>query len=258
MKRRIACIVLIAMLCCSSALASSGGTCGDNLTWTLTNSGELIISGTGDMTDYFDGATPWGKDIRTIIISDGVTSVGCYAFNGCTRLTDVRIPTSMKYICEGAFFGCSSLKSIAVPNNMQLIGFVAFEGCSNITSVVIPISMKIIDRWAFSSCENLEDVNYLGTRQQWREINDYRDDNFGDAVIHYGYDPEPSMELPVSLTTIRSEAFTGIVPGTAVYIPPTVRSIADDAFDSSIIIVTSNGSYASNWANNHGYIVVEK
>ena len=105
-------ILLCAVLCLASVLAwgqsvISSGTCGaegDNLTWELTDDGTLTISGTGKMEDYsLLSYSPWGKDIQVAIIEEGVTSIGKYAFYGCTALTSVTIPGSVTSVGEYAF-----------------------------------------------------------------------------------------------------------------------------------------------------------
>ncbi|SDB52958.1 hypothetical protein SAMN02910263_02670, partial [Butyrivibrio sp. INlla16] len=82
-----------------TALAESdgslSGTCGEGLTWTLEN-GTLTISGTGKMTDYVGGNhAPWYNDrnnINKVVICDGVTSIGAWAFWQCESLTSISIP----------------------------------------------------------------------------------------------------------------------------------------------------------------------
>ena len=122
-----------------ASAATYDGTCGDNLTWILDDeTGVLTISGSGDMSDYkinkFLGTIyllthPWKSyksDIKTIVISDGVTSIGNYAFAKITSLETVIIPDSVVSIGIGAFIGCAALKSIAVPNESAVIGEYAF------------------------------------------------------------------------------------------------------------------------------------
>lgn len=98
----------------SSAADASSGTCGDNLTWTLDENGTLTISGEGGMNDYRswrDSKAPWnGNDVKNVVVENGVTSIGTYAFYYCYELTSVTIPDSVTSIGDYAFFNCYSLK----------------------------------------------------------------------------------------------------------------------------------------------------
>lgn len=75
-------------------LMVSNGTCGDGLTWTLDSSGMLIVSGTGDMSSWSSTIdVPWNRsDIKHVVVEEGITSIGQYAFYGCENLTEVIIP----------------------------------------------------------------------------------------------------------------------------------------------------------------------
>ncbi len=88
------------------------GSCGDKCKWKFDDeTGLLIISGTGKMEDFSSGA-PWYKSklyIKEIIIENGITSIGDYAFYGCSSLTDVKIPNSIMSIGMRAFYGCEIL-----------------------------------------------------------------------------------------------------------------------------------------------------
>ena len=89
------------------------GSCGDNVKYSLdTSTGELVISGTGDMTDYsLYIYAPWhsnSSSIKTVTISSGVTSIGNDAFSDCTSLTSVTIPNSVISIDCEAFEDCTS------------------------------------------------------------------------------------------------------------------------------------------------------
>ena len=93
--------------------SEESGDCGNNVTWKLTaipNNYILTISGTGDMGDM-DSNPLWENyksDITTVVIGDGVTSIGDYAFYDCTSLTTVSIPASVTSIGDYAFYNCTS------------------------------------------------------------------------------------------------------------------------------------------------------
>jgi len=128
------------------------GTCGENLTWTLSNDGTLVISGTGNMTmiRFFDDTTwyRYRENIKKVIIEDGVTSVGDDAFYECTNLASVNIPDSITIIGSSAFSDCTSLTSVNIPDSVTIIKDYAFQHTS-LTSVTIPRSVEEIGRDAF-------------------------------------------------------------------------------------------------------------
>ena len=116
------------------------GTCGDNLTWTYTESTKtLTIEGTGKMYDYSMEA-PWNThstSIQTIEIGDGVTSIGQGAFVLCYSMTSVSIPNSVTKIGEGAFTACGALTSITIPANVSAIDGEAFLGCIYLADIKV-------------------------------------------------------------------------------------------------------------------------
>ena len=110
------------------ASAAESGECGDNLTWTL-DGGTLTISGTGDMTDYNIDLATWydyKNSIKSVIIENGVTSIGDWAFSDCVSLTSVTIPDSVTSIGGGAFNWCENLTSVTIPDSVMSIGDEAF------------------------------------------------------------------------------------------------------------------------------------
>ena len=140
------------------------GKCGENVTYSLdTSTGELVISGTGDMTDYsLYIYAPWhsnSSSIKTVTISSGVTSIGNDAFSDCTSLTSVTIPNSVTSIGDYAFSECSSLTSVTIPDNVTSIGENAFYDCNNLTSVTIPNSVTSIGESAFDGTAYYNDIS---------------------------------------------------------------------------------------------------
>ena len=110
-------------------VGATSGTTGD-CTWTL-NNGALTISGNGAMVNYssqyfndtYITTAPWGAYIKTVIIEDGVTSIGSDAFCGYKNLTSVTIPDSVTSIGSSAFDGCTGLTSVIIPDSVTSIGF---------------------------------------------------------------------------------------------------------------------------------------
>ena len=143
-------------------IGRANGTCGENLTWAV-DEDALIISGTGEMENFSDNPAPWYEHhgiIEKVIIADGVTTIGDWAFKGHRGLTDVTIGNSVKTIGDWAFFGCESLTEIKIPNSVKRIGDEAFGYCGNLTSLTIGKSVAYIGDEAFSGCGNLTEIHY--------------------------------------------------------------------------------------------------
>ena len=111
--------------------------------------------------DYEYNRAPWYVVrvlINTVVIKDGVTSIGDFAFYDCSDLTSVTIPNSVTSIGEHAFDGCSGLTSVTIPNSVTSIGNGAFSGCSGLTSITIPNSVTNIGKSAFLGCTGLTSI----------------------------------------------------------------------------------------------------
>ena len=96
---------------------------------------------------YYDGYCHTSNDI-----------IGEHAFSGCSSLTSVNIPSSVKWIGSYAFYGCSSLTNINIPSSVTEIREYAFDGCSSLISVKIPSSVTSIGGSAFSGCSGLRSI----------------------------------------------------------------------------------------------------
>ena len=111
----LATLLPVGLIDTAEAAATHSGTCGENVTWTLTNDGTLTISGIGEMADYYIFSVPWydtRSQVKTVIIKNGVTSIGNCAFADCSSLTSATIPDSVTSIGNWAFYGCSSLTDV--------------------------------------------------------------------------------------------------------------------------------------------------
>ena len=153
-------LLLITLLVSLSAYAEKSGICGDNLEWKLTDEGVLTITGTGEMQDWNDYSSPWyeNESVKQVIIGDGVTTIGDWAFSYCRALTSITIPNSVTTIGDNAFESCSSLTSITIPNSVTTIGDYAFSYCRALTSVIISNSVTTIGERTFANCYSLTSV----------------------------------------------------------------------------------------------------
>ena len=135
-------------------LTSSSGSCGSNVTYNFdSNLGALTIKGSGNMSNYSSATLSpfYGcQNIKSISISEGVTSIGDLAFSGCNGVTRVYFPQGVKSIGDYAFNSCSGLATVSIPEGVTSIGQGAFSGCSGLTTVRIPKSVTSIGTYAFT------------------------------------------------------------------------------------------------------------
>ncbi len=169
MKNRWIFTAILAIAICFSLLPAPAqaaavmktGTCGDqgdNLTWTLDDTGLLTISGTGEMAEYDRGDARWfpyREQINAVVIEDGVTSITEQAFSGCTYIKSVSIADSVTAIGHYAFYNCSSLESIEIPDSVTDLGSHVFYGCSSMTSANIPNAIINLWEFTFYGCSSL-------------------------------------------------------------------------------------------------------
>ena len=196
------------------------GVCGENVHWNLnTDTGVLEIIGSGDMVDFADeNQVPWhdyASSIFTLLLSDGITHIGDYAFCKCTGLKQPTIPTSVTSIGNHSFESCTKLDPV-VPNSVTTIGKCAFKGCA-LTSFVIPSSVKVISigMFANSSITSISIPSGVTTIA---------------ASAFSGCKLLEQITLPSGVTTIGAYAFYGCESLARVIIPTGVRSIDEGTF----------------------------
>jgi len=143
--------------------AEIDGTCGENVTWSLSDDGVLTISGTGPMDD-----NPWYDDrasISSVIIENGVTTIGDAAFYYCENLTNLKIPDSVTDIGWSAFSDCHSLTSVEIGDSVTFIGDEAFYFCRSLSGVIFFGDAPEIEDNAF--CSVTAKAYYPASNKTW-------------------------------------------------------------------------------------------
>ena len=121
--------------------------------------------------DFSFGNTLSGNQVlRSVIIPEGITSIGVGAFAVCESLSSITIPDSVTSIGVVAFNYCTSLSSITIPDSVTSIGVAAFVSCESLSSITIGSGVTSIEPVAFSNCTNLSSITYNGTQAQWVAI----------------------------------------------------------------------------------------
>ena len=252
----LAIMMMFSIIPITASAATYSGTCGDNATWTYdTSTGILTISGTGNM---YDNNAPWSKyqnNIKEIVISDGVTSIGRAAFYGLTKMTSITIPESVTSIGKLAFYCCSALTSITVdannnvysndefgvlfnkdkttliqypigntatnyiiPDSVTTVGGYAFYDCSSLADITLPDSLTIIEEWAFGNVKNITNVVFPDSIHMVGNFAFYCCSKLKD--VHFGS----------GLEKIGKGAFQNCTSITEITIPKSVTSVGNYVF----------------------------
>ena len=216
---------------CGTAYAVTGN-CGENLTWSLDWFGKLTISGTGAMDDYTvswsdSNPSPWytdySHDITSVVVEEGVTSVGSYAFYQCSNLASVTLADSVTALGTAAFNNCGMLTSIDLPDGITEIPGYCFNYCK-LTEIGWPSGLTTIGQNAFQGCA------------------------FGDLV------------LPEGITTIGQNAFSGCSNLARLTLPASLTTLDAYAFygmySTKEFVFTGDAPSIGNYCFNYLYVTV--
>ena len=238
------------------AVAVSGawadGDLGNGVTWSLSGTTLTIGysgSGSGKMKSYdeFDGTwaeiiVPWkdyASTIKSIVVEEGVTSIGTSAFYKFTDLTSVTLPASLTTINEGAFKLCSSLKEFTVPAGVKKIRGATFTDCGNLTEVtLLATDFQEICYQAFKDCSSLTTINiYAETPFEVSNNNTFG----GTDALEHIYVPAGSVDA------YKNNQYWSDLKGYIAAMPVTGNKLT--VYDSNAISNSSIPFYGSNMNN---------
>ncbi len=158
-------LLLFAFLCSMpNVWADESGTVGD-IQWSYVEATKtLTLNGEGEVPDLwnyisFRDALNDRSKIQNVVILEGITSIGDYAFYGMSQLSSVIIPDGIEEIGNSAFRNCTSLTSIVIPNSVDKINTSVFENCTSLVSITLSKYLTFLDSYAFKGCSNLTTIS---------------------------------------------------------------------------------------------------
>ena len=241
MKKRLLSILLVLLMALTllplGALAEGDNKCGEYLTWKF-KGGTLWIDGTGEMYDYSeDYLAPWNEhclEITNVTISDGVTSIGSYAFCYCS-VKSITLPFGLKHIGSSAFFNCPNIQQIKIPDSVEYIDPYAFSLCKGLHTVQLPASLTLISEELFAECDNLRNLSIPDT------VTEIGANAFSKCT-------EFSLTgLPDGIKSIGAAAFEDCGRIEELVLPETLEHIGEAAFGGTIIDKASFEGTPEKW-----------
>jgi len=231
------------------------GSAGEGISWHLDEAtGVLTISGSGEMSNFSNNQAPWYQNrtlITSVVIADGITSIGNYAFQSCSNMTSLSIPSSVTYIGSSGVSGCKKLTSLTIPSSVTYIGNSAFSSCV-FPSLTLPSGVEIIKDWAFSGCTftsisipstvtsigslvfyqcyNLTSITVDKNNKKYKSEGGVLFNYEGTTLMLYPSKLTGGYTIPDGVVTISERAFNECGELTSVFIPSSVTSIGQCAF----------------------------
>lgn len=264
------------------------GKCGENVFWQIDYDGNLIIDGTGPMSNWNNESdVPWHnlrnfinnvsfygqvttignyafkncKNITNITVPESVTSIGVYSFGICNQLTDISLHDNITSVGNYAFAYCPLLTNITIPDSVTDFGIGVFCGCQTLTNVSLPKNLTAIGRDTFNGCSKLEtilipnSVTDIG-RGAFRECTMLKDIKLPDNItdIEYGAfwncKELEKIKLPNKLINIDGYAFVYCTALKELTLSTNIKNIGEYAFYTCTALKDINYyGDETNWEN---------
>ena len=267
-----------------SAGVKISGSSGD-LTYSVMEDGSFIISGSGELSDSFcqdcgsvysdykikkivvqNGVTRIGKyafsdllSLESVSLPDSVTEIASYAFSSCSSLTNVSMPSKLTKIGEKCFYACSSLKQIDLPDSLETIEVNAFEDCTALLRIDIPGKVQTIPDRTFEGCKSLEEVTIPNSvkwmfHHAFHDCDSLKEVTIPGSIIHLddAFSECDSLEKVVLCDGVKylgERGFYGCRALKAIWIPKSMVEIKKDCFNYSGLSDVYYDGTRDQWGN---------
>ena len=226
------------------------------------------------------------KNLKKVVLLDGLESIGARAFEHCTSLSEVKLPNTLKKVDIDAFYSANITGELVIPDSVETIENSSFSGCHNISKVVIGSNLKTISGISsidyynsFRTCSNLKEFevksgnNYFSSKDgilynkdktklilapSACEVNDLYIPNsvkeIGDYSFYGSTNVKGKIYLPEGLISIGSQSFSECGISGEVNIPSSVTSIKNSFFNAEYITKINVGSNNLNYSSQDGIL----
>ena len=258
---------------------TASGKLSNGMEWVLDgDTGTLTVAGKGAIPDYSstNNPAPWYQykdSVKSIVISEGITTVGKRAFYWCVNCTSLTLPSTLTTIKEYAFNNLRALEYVTLPDGLKTMEFCAFSECVALKEIVIPDSVTTCGTSVFSNCygllkavigsglKEIPDSMFFGDRSLWKVtfpegLTYIGSTAFGDCGITY-------LTLPKTLTGMGTSAFAGCYKLVSITVEegnPVYKSVNGVLFsaDGKKLLAYPAYSYNTSYTVPYGTVTIER
>lgn len=166
-------ILTVSFASCGTSAAQAEDASGSHgaLSWSYTKEDKTLrISGSGEMADFENAdAVVWSAvrgSAEKVVLSEGITSIGNYAFYMMSALTEVSLPSTLETLGDYGFAFASALETVTLPEGVSAVGKGAFEACGALRSIYLPAAVTELGERAFAYCYSMQSVMITGLPQE--------------------------------------------------------------------------------------------